>query len=384
MQLCVGQVARAEQFWPRDVEIDRIWNTIESGGHILIAAPRRVGKTSVMYKIYDEPREGYVVAFVDVESADNEHEFWHKLFNTLTSETFISQTQRYGAKFMTAFRELVGKVKKISTSGVEFGDGKTLDYAAAFEKFVTELQIDKKLIIMVDEFAQAVENIIKYQSKEEAESFLRTARSLRQNPKILEKVTFIYAGSIGLEGVAARIGATKSINDLNSIKIPPLANENAFAFTCALSEGMTVDEGVIRNFLDKIEWLIPFYIQLILQEAKAINKESLTNETIDRAIAAALQHKNHFEHWKSKLKEAFDPTGYNFAKEILNVISDKHTIRSSAIANLTAKHDLDQDIAKEIVHTLIYDGYINNNDDPKIYRFNSPILRMWWYNNVAN
>jgi len=384
MQLCVGQVARAEQFWPRDAEIDRIWNTIESGGHILIAAPRRVGKTSVMYKIYDEPREGYVVAFVDVESADNEHEFWHKLFNTLTSETFISQTYRYTAKLATSLRELAGKVKKVSTSGIEFGDGETLDYAAAFEKFVTELQIDKKLIIMVDEFAQAVENIIKYQSKEEAESFLRTARSLRQNPKILEKVTFLYAGSIGLEGVAARIGATKSINDLNSIKIPPLLNEDAFAFTCALSEGMRVDDDVIHNLLDKIEWLIPFYIQLILQEAKAINKESLTNENIDCAITAALQHKNHFEHWKSKLKEAFEPTGYNFAKEILNVISDKYTITSSAITNLTAKHDLDHDIAKEIVHTLVYDGYINNNDDPKIYRFNSPILRMWWYNNVAN
>lgn len=384
MQLCVGQVARAEQFWARDTEINRIWDSVDSGGHILIAAPRRVGKTSVMYKMYDEPRDGYVVAFVDVESADNEHEFWHKLFNTLTSETFISQTHRYAAKLAASLRELAGKVKKVSTSGIEFGDGETLDYAAAFEKFVTELQIDKKLIIMVDEFAQAVENIIKYQSKEQAESFLRTARSLRQNPKILEKVTFIYAGSIGLESVVARIGATKSINDLNSIKIPPLVFEDAFVFTRALCKEIESDDEAIIYLLEKIEWLIPFYIQLVLQEAKAISKESLTNENIDRAITAALQHKNHFEHWKSKLKEAFEPTGYNFAKEILNVMSDKHTIKSSAVTNLISKHNLDHDIAKEIVHTLVYDGYINNNDDPKTYRFNSPILRMWWYNNVAN
>lgn len=381
MQLCVGQVARAGQFWPRDAEINRIWDSVEAGGHILIAAPRRVGKTSVMYKMYDEPREGYVVAFVDVESADNEHEFWHKLFNTLTSETFIGQTHRYTAKLAASLRELAGNIRKVSSSGIEFGDGKTLDYAAAFEKFVTDLQIDKKLIIMVDEFAQAVENIIKYQSKEQAESFLRTARSLRQNPKILEKVTFIYAGSIGLESVVARIGATKSINDLNSIKIPPLAFEDAFAFSRALCNEREADDEGIAYLLEKIEWLIPFYIQLIIQET---NRATLTEESIDRAIAAALQHKNHFEHWKSKLKEAFEPSGYNFAKEVLNVISDKHTIKSSAINNLMAKHDLDHDIAKEIVHTLEYDGYINNNDDPKIYRFNSPILRMWWYSNVAN
>lgn len=381
MQLCVGQVARAEQFWPRDAEINRIWDSVEAGGHILIAAPRRVGKTSVMYKMYDEPREGYVVAFVDVESADNEHEFWHKLFNTLTSETFIGQTHRYTAKLAASLRELAGNIRKVSSSGIEFGDGKTLDYAAAFEKFVTDLQIDKKLIIMVDEFAQAVENIIKYQSKEQAESFLRTARSLRQNPKILEKVTFIYAGSIGLESVVARIGATKSINDLNSIKVPPLGFEDAFAFSRALCKEREADDEGIAYLLEKIEWLIPFYIQLIIQET---NRATLTEESIDRAIAAALQHKNHFEHWKSKLKEAFEPSGYNFAKEVLNVISNKHTIKSSAIHNLIAKHDLDHDIAKEIVHTLVYDGYINNNDDPKIYRFNSPILRMWWYSNVAN
>jgi len=54
------------------------------------------------------------------------------------------------------------------------------------------------------------------------------------------------------------------------------------------------------------------------------------------------------------------------------------------IINIASKHSLDEDEAKEIIHSLVYDGYINNNDDVKIYRFNSPILKMWWYKNVAN
>ena len=39
---------------------------------------------------------------------------------------------------------------------------------------------------------------------------------------------------------------------------------------------------------------------------------------------------------------------------------------------------------KDIVVSLVYDGYINNNENIKIYRFNSPILRMWWRKYVAN
>ena len=42
------------------------------------------------------------------------------------------------------------------------------------------------------------------------------------------------------------------------------------------------------------------------------------------------------------------------------------------------------DNSQDVIKALIYDGYINNNDDAKIYRFNSPILKMWWYKNVTN
>nr|MDC2856388.1 hypothetical protein [Ningiella sp. W23] len=54
------------------------------------------------------------------------------------------------------------------------------------------------------------------------------------------------------------------------------------------------------------------------------------------------------------------------------------------IMDVASKHDLNDNEAKDCLHSLIYDGYINNNDDNKTYQFNSPILRMWWNKNVAN
>ena len=110
----------------------------------------------------------------------------------------------------------------------------------------------------------------------------------------------------------------------------------------------------------------------------------VNRQMVDQAIDSSLQHRQHFETWLSKIKTAFKNKDYLFAKEILNTISENMSMESLNIANIAAKHSLNDDDAKEIIHSLVYDGYINNNDNPKEYRFNSAILRMWWNKNVAN
>ena len=182
--------------------------------------------------------------------------------------------------------------------------------------------------------------------------------------------------------------ATKYINDLNNIKVSPLELNEAKEFTQKLcsSNRIEISKDEIAYMLEQIEWLIPFYIQLITQEIKRLFRieKEVTKESIDKAIQNSLDYRSYFENWQSKLREAFDNKSYLFAKEILNTISETLTMKSSEIINTATKHKINEDDAKEIIHSLVYDGYINNNDNPKIYRFNSPILRMWWYKNVAN
>lgn len=384
MKNVVGQAVRGKDFWDRKSELAKIWNAIENGTHPLLVAPRRVGKTSIMYKILDDPKDDYAVVYVNTESSDSENEFWHRLFNALMDEEFKNKNKLRLKSFYENLKTI--SIKKISTSGIEFDDGKVLDYAEAFERLVKEIDSDKKLIIMMDEFAQTIENIIKYASIREAESLLKTHRTLRQNPKITAKVTFIYAGSIGLESVVAKLDAMKFINDLNSIKVTPLSKDEAAEFAHSLNALIKSDE--IFYLLERIEWLIPFYIQLIIQEIHTLGLEKslhvISKETIDQAIERALDHRNHFEHWLARIKGAFEKDEFKFAKEILNQLSEHGILESKEISNFADKYALLHDQAKEIIHALVYDGYINNNENPKIYRFNSPILKLWWYKNVAN
>ena len=386
MKNIVGQAARSANFWDRPYELEDIWEAIDNGSHILLCAPRRVGKTSIMYKIVDEPKANYIPIYIDTESADSEAEFWSKVFNALMEEDFIASLKTKTKNFWDKIKSI--KIASITMDGVEFGDGKMLDHKQAFHRLIKDLDHDKKLIIMIDEFAQTIENIIKYEEPKNAISLLKAHRELRQDQKFSQKVTFIYAGSIGLESVVSKIDAIKHINDLNNIKVPPLTPPEAEQFTIALfkSAEIKINQADIDYLLNTIHWLIPFYIQLITQEIKKIyrREQKINQAVIDQAIHNALDNRNHFESWQSKLKTALGNNEYLFCKEVLNAISNQKETNFLDIMNIASKHNLDSNEAKDCLHSLIYDGYINNNDNNKTYQFNSPILRMWWNKNVAN
>lgn len=385
MAFITGQVVRKENFFNRKYELEDIWEAIHNGEHSLLVAPRRVGKTSIMYKILDEPQDGYIALYIDSEEDNFEYEFWARLFNALKKEEFINKFKVNAKGFYNKIKNI--DIKKISFTGIEFGDGKVVNYKNAFEDLMSSLPKEQKVIIMIDEFAQTIENIIKYDSEKNALNLLKTHRAIRQAHQS-NNITFIYAGSIGLESVVAKLNGMKHINDLKPIKVSPLEidDANKFVEKLLIANNLNIDKVQIDYMLEKIEWLIPFYIQLILDEIKKLSRKTsnITNDTVDSAIYNAIEHKNYFDNWRSKINEAFSDKGYLFSKEVLNTISENITINKKEVANIADKYKLSDDEKRETMQSLVYDGYINNSDDIKIYRFNSPILRMWWYKYVAN
>lgn len=57
----------------------------------------------------------------------------------------------------------------------------------------------------------------------------------------------------------------------------------------------------------------------------------------------------------------FEKDEFKFAKEILNQLSELGTLESKEISNAD-KYALLHDQTKEIIHALVYDGYINNDE----------------------
>ncbi len=381
----VGQVARGEHFFQRPKIIAQLWEKIESGSSILITAPRRVGKTSTLSYLEDKPKDGYRTLYLITESVNSENEFFRKLYS------HIFQLLDGISKFSQGIKKLVGqnKIKEITKDGIKL-DGVELNYYDCLIKIFEILDLQgEKLIIMIDEFAETVENIIKDESETNAVRFLQLNRELRHSSILRGKIQFIYAGSIGLENVVSKIDASSTINDLYTFKLSAFnkkeANELVYKQILKDSD-LELKNEQFEYMLAKIDWLIPFYIQLFIDEVYKITdleEIEISNEVIDKAFANSIEHRNYFDPWQTRLRKSYKKDDYNFIKAILNIASSKASISSGDIYNEAVKFQIPETY-KTLINTLVYDGYINNNEDPKIYCFNSPLLKEWWNKYVAN
>ncbi len=383
----IGHPARGDEYFDRPQLTDRLWEKIQSGSSILLAAPRRVGKSSILFYLMDNPKDNYRPTYIDTESVNNENEFFKRLFNLVINT--LSGINRYSKLAANFSRELAARIESIGAKGITIGDSR-LNYYDEFLALVKSLDLKgERFIILVDEFAETVQNIIKDEGEREAVHFLQSNRTLRQMPAINEKIQFIFAGSIGLENVVDSLNASATINDLYSFAIPPFTKNEAKNLVLKLIESTdyVFKESKIEYMLNKIEWLIPFYIQLIIDEIDKLEFEkepkSITKKEIDEAFLQAVEHRNYFTNWHTRLRRAYKGNDYNFTKELLNHVSGKDTITSGEIRDLAAAFEVEAEYVN-ILNALKYDGYINNHDDPKVYRFNSPLLKTWWYKNVAN
>jgi len=172
----VGPPVSGDDFFHRDELIERAWNIIESGNHILIAAPRRVGKTSLMYYLRDNPKDRYAVLYMITESINNENEFYRLLVNKLLKTEYVKKSY----KILTFLERHKPTIKKVGPDGVEFGVSEKHDYREMMIRIMKALVLeDKKLIIMLDEFPKTLENIIEDSDDIAGRHFLHSMRELR-------------------------------------------------------------------------------------------------------------------------------------------------------------------------------------------------------------
>jgi len=327
------------------------------------------------------PPPGFFPVYVITESPDSVNEFYRKLLLHLIGEDFIGTVIRHSKRMGLRLKTL--RIEEIGET-VKFGAPAEVDFASEFERFLQDLDLDGTILLMIDEFPQALENIIDNEGEDEANRLLRTQRECRQNPILQSKIQFIYAGSIGLENVVARINASKHINDLDAVHIPPLSRHQAKVFLRQelRYSGIEMPAEIQTHLLDLLDWLIPFYIRGVVEE---LPKVSNTEQQIERAINGLLEQQQYFEHWLQRLRISLPHQQFLFAKAVLNACSNPEAprITSAEITNLTVEHQVSNS-HNDIMAVLKHDGYLNNQDDPRVYRFSSPIVRMWWWRNVAN
>ena len=389
MKNIVGQIASKEDFYPRKKEIKRILQNLDAGANLQIAAPRRVGKSSILYYLKDYPPEGYICLYIEVESARSTNEFYRKIYREIFKSEAISSGKRISEQFKANKGGFWARLKgiKIAGVGIDFNDAAEINYEEELTNLLSGLDLGgERLVLMIDEFPEVILNIAEDNKGDtvDAKKFLQSNRELRNQPEIRGKVQFVYTGSNSLNVTAANLDASVLINDLTSVPVDPLRNEEAAdLITQVLSTYQySIQQDQIQYALSKIEWNIPFYFQLLIQEI--INQiepeESITNEVIDDSFRKIMEQRNdhYFEHYVRRLKRVFNSTQLEFVQLFLNQLAQTESL-SKAQALDMAHGLLSESETRRVLEILKYDGYVINAD-LNGYKFNSPILKQWWYN----
>jgi AAA+ ATPase superfamily predicted ATPase len=186
---CYGTIVKGSYFYDRTLECQRIVSTLSGGNNIVLFAPRRFGKTSLVFRAIEElEKMGYTCIYFD-------------FMPVYSRESFV---ESYSKAILTRQNNLQKAVKKISTlikgirpklvfdqSGkpefsIDFTDDrvseKTLeDVLDLPERLATE---STRYIIVFDEFQEIV--------KLNGENFEKLLRSKIQQQ---EHVNYLFLGS---------------------------------------------------------------------------------------------------------------------------------------------------------------------------------------------
>jgi hypothetical protein len=66
-----GNWVSGEQFWDREAELTPFIDRLQEGAHLLFAAPRRIGKTSLLNESARRLSQGWICLYVDLQKAES-------------------------------------------------------------------------------------------------------------------------------------------------------------------------------------------------------------------------------------------------------------------------------------------------------------------------
>ena len=392
----IGQPATGrEHYFDRPQISQQIRRSLERGGNLLISAPRRIGKSSLIKHLLTQAAANEIIIYISVQSATHSNEFFEKLFKELIkNNTVFAGMNGFTQRASAGLKNIISRVRNITLEGgFEIDKTANIDYYTELQTLIKALT-EKKVILLLDEFPDAVSNMIRH-DQQLAIEFLLQMRELRQISADLG-LQFILTGSSGLANVVSQLGENDLINDLEEISVAPYTEQEASVFIQRLvlgyqihySSDFQINDNTLAYILEKINWRLPYYLQIMIKSLfEAFENTQVIAEpaTVDKVLAAMLtaqsEYYGYFQYWYQRLQDNLDNASYQAAIEMLNQLAcDKvSTLAQLKSLPFATKPELP---VKQILNILEHDGYISQHQQQ--YGFNSFLLKQWWVEHVAD
>lgn len=374
----IGSPATGNYFYPRKEIVDEIWKELNKGCNILIAAPRRVGKTSIMKHMDSEPMAGYKLIFENIQGLKSSEDFFKTIYRLVVDS--LNKKGQAGYKIKDYLKKK--RITEFDIKGSIKLENVELDFLDELDFLIPTLnKSDDILVLLLDELPEVLHNLHLSGKNEEASFILKTLRRWRQDDQY-SKIKFILSGSIGIHYVVKKIdGRTSDLNDLKEVNYLPFEQVEAIDFIRWAAKDATVqyDEELTTYLISKIKYCVPYFLNLMLDQIdttarKSMNK-NIDTKSVDNAFESLLKKNKNFEDWKLRLKRYLPENDFKFINELLTHLAHNEFISIQEIYDKAIKYDKQSDYMS-FIRDLEKDGYIVETDGK--YVFISPFLKEFW------
>lgn len=388
----VGAPVRGTDFYGRDALIDLIWHKLRSG-NILLAAPRRFGKTSVMYRLIDEPRYDFKIVHADLEHMIEPAELISQLTVQLAADTrlarLVNGLSYFPKTLWMTFKETFSEVDLLKVK-VKLRDRIRPHWQESGEELFRRIaNFQSPIVFVLDEFPMMIDRMARSTAhREEAKTLLRWLRALRQSPNN-GNVRFMIAGSIGIGHVLNELGEISSINDFEQVRLEPFPQKIAAGLLAELADShdITLSPPTRRKMLEVIGTHVPYFIQVIFSEAAkshAQDGEPITPKRVEqiyRDKVLGVDCKTYFDHYYGRLRDYYSPHEEKATKRILRELAIVGSLTRDACYQLyrnNLDNHADVEVFNHLMTNLENDFYMRFDGMTRTYEFASKLLRDWW------
>jgi hypothetical protein len=386
----VGTVVRGSDFFGREDLISQIWEKLRTT-NVLLAGPRRFGKTSVLYNLLDEPRNGSKVVHIDLEPVKEPVDFVVTLLDKLREDQKIMNFLRTG---VIQVKEILQGVEVHLNVGedvdVRFGLKERLkdNWREVGESILKRLEAyEQNLVILLDEFSMMIENFLDGRLQEnEVREFLLWFRRLRIDPS-MTRCKFVVASSVSIDQYLSKLGVIAAFNDFEKVVVGEFEDvKTAVLFLEELFKGKRwlISKQGMRKILELVGPPIPYFIQVLASEViKECKKKRVTPKAIEEIYHESVlgaSCKTYFQHYYDRLKH-YDIQSERAAKKLLRELSLAGEIERDQCYQMFLKETQQQadiDGFNNLMSDLENDFYIRFLAESNSFVFFSKILRDWW------
>ena len=389
----VGAPVRGTDLFGREAFIDLLWNKLKVT-NVLLAAPRRFGKTSIMYHLYDYPRDDFRMVHLDLERIQEPVNFIIELLEQVKKNSILSKLITDPIKKLDKFFDDHIQPFGLDVAGYGFKlelKKRIKDDWQDFADIILDRlkNSDEKILFIFDELAYVLEHFEENNiSPIEIKSFLNWFRNFRQAPDMtITNCAFLLGSSIGLDQYLANRNISAVMNDLERIQLEEFTSQQAKTFLNELCRGenLKLSPRSKNKMLELIGPRIPYFIQVFFSEllkTSRIRDKKITLTVVEEIYfedILGVNSKGYFIHYYERLHH-YSKNHERLAKLFLKQLFTSKAIPKKHLQNLYEKEmqRFNVDDFNLLISNLENDYYIKFNATEDSYYFASNILKDWW------